>query len=90
MSRRQQHDARHSLLLMRVGAVAVAAELNCPAANLWCAATSALSCRVFDVQKHYWGATIIARGFRALYMVRAGRGCTSLHGQVPGSVSTRT
>lgn len=26
-------------------------------------------CRVFDVQKHYWGATIIARGFRALYMV---------------------
>ncbi|PRW44369.1 putative dolichyl pyrophosphate Glc1Man9 c2 alpha-1,3-glucosyltransferase [Chlorella sorokiniana] len=24
--------------------------------------------RVFDVQKHYWGATIIARGFRALYM----------------------
>jgi len=28
---------------------------------------------VFDVQKHYWGATIIARGFRALYMVSHGR-----------------
>jgi len=23
---------------------------------------------VFDVQKHYWGATIIAHGYRALYM----------------------
>lgn len=30
------------------------------------------ACRVFDVQKHYWGATIIARGYRVLYMVRRG------------------
>ena len=22
---------------------------------------------MFDVQKHYWGSTIIAHGFRALY-----------------------
>lgn len=43
-------------------------------------ACAAASCppvpSVFDVQKHYWGATIIARGFRALYMV--GR-CQGLH-----------
>ena len=24
--------------------------------------------RIFDVQKHYWGAAIIAQGFRALYL----------------------
>ena len=29
---------------------------------------ASLTCRVFDVQKHYWGATIVAHGFRALYM----------------------
>ena len=23
---------------------------------------------MFDVQKHYWGSTLIAHGFRALYM----------------------
>lgn len=28
------------------------------------------------MQKHYWGATIVARGFRALYMVR---GCGVSH-----------
>ena len=33
-----------------------------------CPAPCPLPCRVFDVQKHYWGSTLIAHGFRALYM----------------------
>ena len=35
-----------------------------------CLPRHAFVCSVFDVQKHYWGSTIIAQGFRALYMDR--------------------